>query len=390
MSDETVIRTEGLGKCYFIKCARADGSALPWRRLERTVHWAVRGVDLEVPAGQVLGLIGPNGAGKSTLLQLLARTTHPSEGGFSIAGRVSSMLEVGVGFSWELTGRENIYLSGTLLGMRRHEVTARLDEIVAFAGIEKYLDVPVKRYSSGMYVRLGFSVAVHLEADVMLVDEVLSVGDASFRRQCHDKMRQAADEGRTIVYVSHGLGSVLEFCDRALLLDQGRIQADDTPQRVISRYLHAQPSPRFEAEPTGDSQVRHVEVVPAEGEAGDRFDAAGGLQVAIDYELVDHAPGCVLLVAICGADGHAVFTSRSDHGGASLAAEPGLHRSALHLPPGLLGDGDYHVAVALLDGMGQRLWSGDLTARFTLQGGAEEVPGFAAGSSRLHLPGTWS
>ena len=390
MSDATVIRTEGLGKRYHIRQRRAEPSRLPWRRTEAADHWAVRDLDLEVAAGEILGLIGPNGAGKSTLLQLLARTTHPSEGQFSIAGRVASMLEVGVGFSWELSGRENIYLSGTLMGMRRHEVRARMDEIIEFSGISSYIDVPVKRYSSGMYVRLGFAVAAHLIADVMLVDEVLSVGDAAFRARCQAKMQDAARDGRTIVYVSHGLGSVQEFCDRAVLLEHGRLAGDGAPADVIRQYLHARPSPTFEAPDVDGSQVRAVQVAAGARDDTGAYAGTDALTVSIGYELTDAQPGCRLVVAVAAADGPPLFTSTSEEAGFALPDMPGQHEVRMTIPPGRLADGDYHVALALFDGHGYPLWTSDATATFSVTGGVTPIEDFPAGSSRLHLPCAWS
>jgi lipopolysaccharide transport system ATP-binding protein len=389
MSDTTVLQTTGLGKCYRIRRRKDPAQGHGGRRTEAATHWALRGLDLEVPAGQVLGLVGPNGAGKSTLLRLLARTTAPSEGRFSVAGRVASMLDVGVGFSWELSGRENIYLSGTLLGMRRHEVRDRLDEIVEFAGISSYLDTPVKRYSSGMYVRLGFSVAAHLQADVLLVDEVLSVGDAAFRARCLAKMREDAAGGRTIVFVSHGLGSIQEFCDRALLLEAGRVRADGPPRDVVARYLHREDAPRFVAPEHPTSQVRLVEAM-AEAGSAQVFDGAAPIHIAITFELKEHAPGCTLVAAIVGPEGPALFQTRSDDQGLPLPASAGVHRCTLELPPHHLTTGAYHVALALHGGAGEILWASDRTAGFEVRGAEPEPGGFPAGSARLYLPCRWS
>jgi lipopolysaccharide transport system ATP-binding protein len=200
--------------------------------------WALKNVSFQVKEGEVLGIIGRNGAGKSTLLKVLSRITEPSEGRVLLRGRVASLLEVGTGFHPELTGRENIFLNGAILGMRRSDIQRKFDEIVSFAGVERFLDVPVKRYSSGMYVRLAFSVAAHLECDVLIVDEVLAVGDHEFQRKCLGKMHDvASNEGRTVLLVSHNLTAINEMADRALLLDAGRVAVDGSVSDALSTYL---------------------------------------------------------------------------------------------------------------------------------------------------------
>jgi len=199
--------------------------------------WALRDVSFDVMPGEVLGLIGRNGAGKSTLLKLLSRITEPSSGRAEIYGRVGSLLEVGTGFHFELTGRENIYLSGAILGMRRPEINRKFDEIVAFAEVEKFVDTPVKHYSSGMYVRLGFSVAAYLEPEILLVDEVLAVGDAAFQKKCLGKMGDVARDGRTIIFVSHNMASIESLCSSCLLISSGRLEAEGEPTEIVMRYM---------------------------------------------------------------------------------------------------------------------------------------------------------
>jgi lipopolysaccharide transport system ATP-binding protein len=199
--------------------------------------WALRDVSFDVMPGEVLGLIGRNGAGKSTLLKVLSRITEPSSGRAEIYGRVGSLLEVGTGFHLELTGRENIYLSGAILGMRRAEIQRKFDEIVAFAEVEKFIDTPVKRYSSGMHVRLGFAVAAHLEPEILLVDEVLAVGDTAFQRKCLGKMGDVARAGRTIIFVSHNMASIESLCSSCLLIGSGRLEARGEPAQIVMRYM---------------------------------------------------------------------------------------------------------------------------------------------------------
>src|SRR5688500_6015076 len=244
------IAVENLAKKYVIdglkerryKTAR-DSLAGLFRRgakaPSKETIWALQDVSFEASHGEAIGIIGRNGAGKSTLLKILSRITEPTAGVARLYGRVGSLLEVGTGFHPELTGRENIFLNGAILGMRRAEIARKLDEIVAFSEIEQFLDTPVKRYSSGMYVRLAFAVAAHLDTDVMIVDEVLAVGDAKFQRKCLDKMEDVGRHGRTVLFVSHNLSLVTRLCPRAVLLENGRVSADGGAHDVVRRYLRS-------------------------------------------------------------------------------------------------------------------------------------------------------
>ena len=202
------------------------------------IIWAVQDVSFDVRRGEVLGIIGKNGAGKSTLLKILCRITEPSSGRAIMNGRIASLLEVGTGFHSELTGRENVFLNGTILGMKKSEVISKFDEIVEFSGVEKFIDTPVKRYSSGMRVRLAFAVAAHLEPEILLIDEVLAVGDVAFQKKCMGKMGDIAQGGRTILFVSHNMGAIRQLCPRSLLIEDGRVIADDTSEIVVGKYLN--------------------------------------------------------------------------------------------------------------------------------------------------------
>jgi ABC-type polysaccharide/polyol phosphate transport system ATPase subunit len=231
------LRLSHVGKRYRVS---RRGARRSWRSVFRPAmddFWALCDIDFEVPPGQVLGIIGPNGAGKSTLFKLLAGITAPSEGEIRIRGRLAALIEVGSGFHPELTGRENVFLSGTILGLRRRDIAARLASIIEFAGIGGFLDVPVKWYSSGMYLRLGFAVAAQLEPDVLLVDEVLAVGDAAFQAKCVQRIVDLRQRGTTILVISHDLGTIGQLCDRALLLHGGRVAADGVPSDIVSAYL---------------------------------------------------------------------------------------------------------------------------------------------------------
>jgi lipopolysaccharide transport system ATP-binding protein len=244
---QVALRIEGISKRYRL------GGLQPYKTLRDTLvdfvrgrpenhaqkpeFWALRDVSFELMQGEVLGIVGRNGAGKSTLLKLLSRITTPDSGRIEVHGRIGSLLEVGTGFHPELTGRENIYMNGILLGMNRREVQRKFDEIVDFSGVEEFLDTPVKRYSSGMRVRLGFAVAAHLEPDILVVDEVLAVGDADFQRKCLGRMNLVASEGRTVLYVSHQMDSIIGLCKRAIWLDQGQLKLDGSPEYVVKEYL---------------------------------------------------------------------------------------------------------------------------------------------------------
>jgi lipopolysaccharide transport system ATP-binding protein len=231
------LKLSGVGKRYRVSRPVTRRSWKDVLRPPRHDFWALRDVDFEVPRGQVLGIVGPNGAGKSTLFKLLSGITAPTTGEIRIRGRLAALIEVGSGFHPELTGRENVFLSGTILGLRRRDIASRLESIVEFAGIGGFIDVPVKWYSSGMYVRLGFAVAAQLEPDVLLVDEVLAVGDAVFQAKCVRRILDLRQRGTTILFISHDLGTIERLCDRALLLGGGRVTADGTAQEVVSTYL---------------------------------------------------------------------------------------------------------------------------------------------------------
>jgi lipopolysaccharide transport system ATP-binding protein len=233
-SNAIAIRAEGLAKAYTLG-ETAPMFAMARRRVP-TVHWALDGVDFEVFHGEAIGIIGHNGAGKSTLLKLLSRVTEPTRGVATIYGRVASLLEVGTGFHPELTGRENIYMNGSILGMRRAEVTRHFQEIVEFAGVEKFVETPVKRYSSGMHLRLAFSVAAHLQPEILIVDEVLAVGDVQFQKKCMGKMDDVSRSGRTVLFVSHNMAAVRQLTSRCILLNHGKVAFDGSSERAIELY----------------------------------------------------------------------------------------------------------------------------------------------------------
>jgi lipopolysaccharide transport system ATP-binding protein len=303
MSSDAIV-IAGLGKQYTIGTTPIGDATLgesitswvsgPWRRFKQMAgrgegtrtFWALKDVSFRVDVGEVIGIVGPNGAGKSTLLKVLSRITPPTEGYVDLTGRVSSLLEVGTGFHPELTGRENVFLNGAILGMFRAEIVRKFDAIVAFAELEQFIDTPVKHYSSGMFVRLAFSVAAHLEPEILIVDEVLSVGDLHFRNRCLGRMQDLRDEGRTVLFVSHDLTSVRQLCTRALLLNSGRVVDDGTPGEITRRYerMYQEGTENTTGaadrrHPPEDYHLRRVELRNSAGEVTGQFDAGDVMDI---------------------------------------------------------------------------------------------------------------
>ena len=314
---KTIIRVEHLGKRYRIgqreayktfRDAIANIAAAPLRRLMQKssssngdeYFWALKDVSFEVEPGEIVGIIGRNGTGKSTLLKILSQITSPTTGSVEIHGRVSSLLEVGTGFHPELTGRENIYLSGSILGMKRREIDEKFDDIVKFAEVEKFLDTPAKRYSSGMYVRLAFAVAAHLEPEILLVDEVLAVGDASFQKKCLSKMQSVGEEGRTVLFVSHNMPAITRLCPRTILLDAGSVMHDGPSPQVVSTYLRsgigttaARVWPDINKAPGNDIvRLLAIRVRTEDDEIADAVDIRKPVGIEMEFEVLK--PGHVL------------------------------------------------------------------------------------------------
>ncbi|MCC6695167.1 MAG: ABC transporter ATP-binding protein [Candidatus Hydrogenedentes bacterium] len=311
MNGEAAIRVEGIGKRYRL------GQTLDWGRSIRRAFgnppadasgeiWALREVSFEVPRGTVLGIIGRNGAGKSTLLKILTRVTEPTTGRAELRGRVGSLLEVGTGFNPELTGLENIYLNGAILGMRKAEIGRKLEEIVEFSGVRAFLETPVKRYSSGMFVRLAFAVAAHLDPEILLIDEVLAVGDASFQRRCLGKMDEVAKGGRTILFVSHNMGAIRRLCPQCLWLDGGRVAAMGNTEDVIAQYFDAVNSDSPPLDPDagrGGLRITRVAVLDAQGAPCQFFEPGDDVTIRIHYEASQRIVRPQLNLSVSGAHG---------------------------------------------------------------------------------------
>jgi lipopolysaccharide transport system ATP-binding protein len=307
--------------------------------------WALRDVSFSLAEGETLGVIGRNGAGKSTLLKILTRITTPTEGRAEIRGRVGSLLEVGTGFHPELTGRENIYLNGAILGMNRREIRSKLGEIAEFSGVEKFLDTPVKRYSSGMHVRLAFSVAAHFEPEVLLVDEVLSVGDAEFQARCLGRMEDIGATGRTVLFVSHNMEAVSRLCDRAILLDEGRIVRDGKSEEVVAEYLQttAGAGSRREWPPEeapGDELVRlrSVRVVDEDGKTSDYADVRRPVGIELRFSVLGDGPPVVPKIKLV-AGGHIAFNAMDTDPRWHEPSPPGDYVATAWIPGNFLNEG---------------------------------------------------
>jgi lipopolysaccharide transport system ATP-binding protein len=315
--------------------------------------WALKDVSFEVKHGEVIGVIGRNGAGKSTLLKILSRITEPTEGYADVYGRVGSLLEVGTGFHQELTGRENIYLSGAILGMKKTEIEGKFDEMVAFAEVEKFIDTPVKHYSSGMHLRLAFAVAAHLEPEILLVDEVLAVGDASFQRKCLGKMGAVAREGRTVLFVSHNMGAITRLCERSLCLDEGRITIDGLSNQVVNHYQsrHIRPCAEWKrADSVGKGDgfaFLRVMLSNGDGQPTSLFDGDEPVYMEIRYIVRRLLSGCQIATRISTSEGLVVFTTTdADNSGVSASPkEPGCYRTCFTIQAGFLAPGKYHLSV---------------------------------------------
>jgi lipopolysaccharide transport system ATP-binding protein len=360
---QLAVSAHGLGKRYRVGQV-LTGLTRARRRLSgRPVHdhiWALHDVTFDVPEGDAIAVIGRNGAGKSTLLKLLARITEPTAGYVDVCGRVGALLEVGTGFHAELTGRENVFLNGAILGMSRAEVKRKFDQIVEFSGVEKHIDTPVKWYSSGMYVRLAFAVAAHLEPEILIVDEVLAVGDAEFQKRCLGRMGEASQEGRTVLFVSHNLQAVRRLCRRAILLEQGRLTAEGDAESVVRRYLASIESSdagrrRWEdpAERPGDDICRVVEVriTDDDGRPSGSFFTRRPIHVALELDLARVHPAFIAGFDLATTDGVVVFRSYTTDVAEDAAPRLVTGRNAIRctIPAGLLNSGRYalHLRISL-------------------------------------------
>jgi lipopolysaccharide transport system ATP-binding protein len=365
------IRVDSISKQYIVGAAEpsyrtfreaiVEAAASPLKRLRQVGRkrsaaetiWALKEVSFEVEPGEVVGIVGRNGAGKSTLLKILSRITEPTSGSAEIRGRVASLLEVGTGFHAELTGRENIYLNGAILGMTRREIQERFDEIVAFAEVDKFIDTPVKRYSSGMYLRLAFAVAAHLQPEILLVDEVLAVGDAAFQKKCLGKMGDVARQGRTVLFVSHNLPAVRSLCPHSMFIDQGRVRATGDTAEILELYSRAglqamslcwmRPEPVAGLPALPPVRVMSLRLLGAE-DATVTVDSP--LRVQVEFVVEGKASYVIPGVHFFNSEGLLIFSSADWSLG---RLEPGRYASLCEVPPFLLNDGLVTLSAYLYD-----------------------------------------
>jgi lipopolysaccharide transport system ATP-binding protein len=379
VTSDVAIRIDGLGKKYRIRHQRPERYTALRDVITDKVRgvfrpraaagapptvedfWALKDVSFEVKRGEVVGIIGRNGAGKSTLLKVISRITEPSEGRIELDGRVASMLEVGTGFHPELTGRENIFLNGAILGMRRAEIKRRFDEIVAFADVENFLDTPVKRFSSGMYLRLAFAVAAHLETENLIVDEVLAVGDAEFQKKCLGKMSDVARGGRTVLFVSHNMGVIRRLTRRCILLDHGRMKLDAPVQEAIDLYL-TQAAEGLAGgifvrdKPRPADRPFYVHRVTTRRESGgdpvNQLDCDHPFFICVEYSATRRVPGLYGYMTLQRLDGTVVYEGDSTDTGANPLDKLAAGSGTLHIaiPARVLGAGSYQIYLSFASG----------------------------------------
>ncbi len=416
MSD-VAIRIDGLGKKYRIRhqqreryVALRDVLSDRARSLFRCKRqfgrppvedfWALKDVSFEVKRGEVTGVIGRNGAGKSTLLKVISRITEPTAGRIELTGRVASMLEVGTGFHPELTGRENIFLNGAILGMRHAEIKRRFDEIVAFSEVENFLDTPVKRFSSGMYVRLAFAVAAHLHTEILIVDEVLAVGDAEFQRKCLGRMSEVAQGGRTVLFVSHNMAAIRRLTQRCIVLDQGQLKLDAPPQEAIESYLKESSDGLAEgrfirATPRPSGRPFHVERVTTarapDGEPTVQFDCDQPIHVAIDYVAARPIGGLHGHLQLQRLDGTIVYEADSDDMGSNPfdALTAGRGTIGITIPERILGPATYQIYLSFyadFDAYGRMIDVPGVVGAFTLDDTSTRRGNRRQGFLSLRLP----
>ena len=379
----TVVQIEDLSKHFVIRKEKSLKERVVnfgRSRKHREDFWALQGINLEIESGTTVGLIGPNGSGKSTLLKMVGGILQPDTGSVKIRGRLAALLELGAGFHPDLTGRENVYLNASILGLSRVQIDRYFDAIVDFSGIEAFIDTQVKFYSSGMYVRLAFAVAVHVEPDILLVDEVLAVGDEPFQRKCLERIRQFQSEGRTIVMVTHGLDQVAEFCDRAVVLEKGRIVTDDLP-RVALRALRAdfeeaRQEERERAIASADpvsalprAQFTGIAVASESGSTGTPVLADGeGLFIGMQIESERDLQDCVIEIGIANPLGVSVFATNTALLDIAVPPLGRVNKYNVFIPQQRLGEGDYSVQVGLTLSDGTELHRVPEAAQFSVDG----------------------
>ncbi len=373
-----VIKAENLSKLYRLGVissktiaqdfnrfvARIRGKEDPYLKIgalnNRTVKgaspfvYALKDINFEIPQGEIIGIIGKNGAGKSTLLKILSRVTSPSTGKVNIKGRIASLLDVGTGFHQELTGRENIFLNGSILGMTKKEIRSKFDEIVDFSGVERYIDTPVKRYSSGMYVRLAFAVAAHLEPEILIVDEVLAVGDAEFQKKCLGKMQEVSSkDGRTILFVSHNMGAISSLCSRVVFLEKGMLKKFGETENIIFEYLSSGDNKSSEAvfeDQNADVYFKNISIIPEKSDSSsNEIDVRYPFSLKFSYKINNFINGLSIAFAVYSKNGTKIFYSSEilDNFLKEYDDKTGLHTAEVKIPGYFLTPGSYFVNASL-------------------------------------------
>lgn len=390
---KNLIKVKNLSKRYRLGLKEKQAETLagqvvdliksPWQNLKRlrelsrfgledeSVFWALKDINFEVKEGEVLGIVGKNGAGKSTLLKILSQITEPSSGKIEIHGRVASLLEVGTGFHPELSGRENIYMNGTILGMTRREIDSKLDEIIDFSGVQKFIDTPVKFYSSGMKVRLGFSVAAHLEPEILIIDEVLAVGDFEFQAKCLGKMREVSSRGRTVLFVSHNLEAIKSLCNRSILLDNGGLTFDGSALDTVKFYLQENSTSInsrvwIGSERPGNEWLKvNLIQISSEGLLKEGFfNRLDDLTILTEFELLKNSIATNLSLIVSSENGETIFNAYSQVPVPILNS--GVYKSTCIIPGGLLNDGTYTITMLFVKDTSSIMFSLDETLRFEL------------------------
>ncbi len=390
MSD-IAIRVDSLSKKYRIgirlqkhktlrdTLGKALSSPFSWRNRKRSgkeIIWALKDLSFEIKQGQVVGIIGRNGAGKSTLMKVLSKITEPTSGYADIYGRVGSLLEVGTGFHWELTGRENIFLSGAIMGMKKDEIVRKFDEIVAFAEMDKFIDTPVKHYSSGMYMRLAFAVAAHLEPEILLVDEVLAVGDIPFQKKCLGKMEDVSKKGRTVLFISHNMAAVQNLCTRAIVLKEGRCVFDSSAPEAIEYYLRSEGKDAWVNETRGKDggplvtdEVMEIDALWVRQDDRDTgsFLTSRPVTVGIRYRIHKRTPGLRIGFDLYASDNSLVFRSFTDDmhdEGPPQVHDTGQYVAEARIPENFLNEQAYRVELTAGIHLGRWITKGEHSLRF--------------------------
>jgi ABC-2 type transport system ATP-binding protein len=400
MNNTPVISIQNVSKRFVIRKEKSLKERLVnfgRSRLHKDDFWALRDVDLEICAGSTVGLIGPNGSGKSTLLKMISGILQPTSGSVHLRGRLAALLELGAGFHPDLTGRENVYLNASILGLSKKQTDQHFDAMVDFSGIEPFIDTQVKFYSSGMYVRLAFAVAVHVDPDILLVDEVLAVGDEAFQRKCLERIRGFQHEGRTIVLVTHGLDQVAEFCDRAIVLEHGMVAADGSPRdalKVLRADFEATRQEEVErAESTSQQPVKrlraHFTGVALRSDSGatghPSLKNGEGLTVAVEIEATSPLENWEIGIGIATPLGMALYGTNTGLLGVQLPRHLGKGRFEFHLGHLALGEGDYSVQTSLTDADGTEIDAVPLAAEFSVEGDGRSQGSLAANAQFVVL-----